>query len=125
MSLKALGDIAAQERNYPAACSLYRQSLAIRLELGESADTAESVEKLAAMRSLIGSLNGPRYCGPRQALRVKVSSQRSLDEHEDYKRNIDTARSALGEEAFRSIWERGQAMAPDQAIAYALQDGTD
>ena len=49
MSLKALGDIAAQERNYPAACSLYRQSLAIPLELGESADTAESVEKLAAI----------------------------------------------------------------------------
>jgi hypothetical protein len=33
-------------------------------------------------------------------------------------------REQLDEEAFRSAWEKGQAMSLDEAIAYALDEGT-
>jgi len=34
-------------------------------------------------------------------------------------------RTQLDEEAFKSAWEKGQAMSLEQAIAFALEDETD
>jgi non-specific serine/threonine protein kinase len=36
-------------------------------------------------------------------------------------REIATVRAQLGEAAFASVWAAGQAMTPEQAVAYALQ----
>jgi hypothetical protein len=37
-----------------------------------------------------------------------------------YDRVFAAARADLGEEAYAAAWAEGQAMSPDQAIAYAL-----
>jgi predicted ATPase/transcriptional regulator with XRE-family HTH domain/tetratricopeptide (TPR) repeat protein len=44
----------------------------------------------------------------------------SLAEREEYEQALASTRTALGERAFMSAWEEGQAMTLDQAIAYAL-----
>lgn len=39
-----------------------------------------------------------------------------------YDKEKAAARAALGENAFRAVWEEGQAMTLEQAVKYALED---
>jgi hypothetical protein len=41
-------------------------------------------------------------------------------EQDDYDRNLNAVRDALGDEAFSAAWAEGQALTFEQAIDYAL-----
>ena len=57
-----------------------------------------------------------------QASRTALSIPRAARDADEYERELQAARTALGEAAFLSTWERGQAMDAHQAIEYALHD---
>lgn len=44
--------------------------------------------------------------------------------HAEDEQSLGHARATLGEEAFRRAWAEGEAMALDQAIGYALHEGS-
>ena len=123
MSLKGLGNIAARQRNFGEAEALYRQSITLRRELGESADTAVSLESLASIAVANRQLDrAVRLWAAADALRKHTSSERPENELEEYERNLHAVRIALGESTFVALWDEGRRMAPEEAVAYALED---
>jgi hypothetical protein len=40
----------------------------------------------------------------------------------DPARNVDELRTLLGDEAFSEAWAQGEAMSPDEALIYALEE---
>ena len=51
-----------------------------------------------------------------------IQFQYTPAERDEHDQAIAAARAALGEEAFAEAWAEGQAMTPEEAIAYALED---
>jgi hypothetical protein len=122
-SLKGLADVAHLGGDYALAVSLYRQSLAMWLELGEKPEFLHPLEQVAGVLMARGQHErAVRLWGAAQGLRNTISVPRPPYETDRYERQISAARVVLGEEGFAVFWAQGQAMGTDQAIEYALQD---
>jgi hypothetical protein len=95
-------------------------------EVGGSLGIAQSLEDLASLAArqqqwkraatLLGGAEG--VC----AAMGRTPPASAVDE---YERAVHGAREALGEAAFAAAWAEGRAMSLNQAIAYALADGSD
>ena len=101
-------------------------------EEGGSLGIAQSLEVLAGLAArqqqwkraarLLGAAVG--VCA---AIGATPSAWTSRDRSnaEEYERAVRGAREALGEAGFAAAWAAGRALSPNQAIAYALADGSD
>jgi len=122
-SLEGLADVARLRGDYALALPLYKQSLAIWLKLGEKPEFLQPLEHVAALVMTRGQHDrAVRLWGAAQVFRNVISVPRPPFETDEYERHLSAARAALGDEGFAVVWAEGQAMGPDQAIAYALQD---
>jgi hypothetical protein len=118
-----LGNMATDEGDYPAACDLHGQSLAIRRELGERNGISYSLEALARLSWAAGSsARAARLWGASESLREAVGAPRSPSERAAYDRDRAAAREALGETAFDFAFSEGRAMTWEQAAEYGLSE---
>jgi tetratricopeptide (TPR) repeat protein len=122
-SLGGLADVAHLNGDDARALPLYRQSLRMWWELGEKPELLSPLEHVATVLMTRGQQDrAVRIWGAAQAFRSMIGHPRRAYEADEYERQINAARAALGEKSFASVWAEGQVMGVDQAIAYALQD---
>jgi hypothetical protein len=108
--------------DYTRAHTLFEESLAIRRDLGNKKDIAESLNALAALAAGQGQpVRAARLWAAAAALREAAGYLLPPREQEDYDRRREAARAACSEEESAAAREHGQAMTIEQAIAYALE----
>jgi tetratricopeptide (TPR) repeat protein len=119
--LTNLGDVARARREFPRAAGLYRQSLLLYREQRNYVDVCESLEGFAdVVRALGDGQRAAWLLAATSTLRATLNMPVSPAERAGHEQIIGAARGALGEEAFSAAWAVGAAMAPDAAIAVAL-----
>ncbi|MBI2939698.1 MAG: tetratricopeptide repeat protein [Chloroflexi bacterium] len=125
-SLRRLGIVAASQGQLDRASALLRASLGLLWELRDKTCTTWCLSLLASVcadRSL--NDRAVRLLGAAQALRNTIGvslSSLSPRERLDHDRRISSLRTTLGEDAFARPWAKGQTMAMEQAVAYALDE---
>jgi hypothetical protein len=65
-----------------------------------------------------------RRWGAAAALREAIGVPPEPNWRDDWEREIGATRAALGEAAFASAWEEGQALTLEEAVQYALSAAT-
>lgn len=124
LPLRNLGVAAFQQGDHARAVGLLRESLGLLRGSGDKLYTSRGLECLAAVESRRGShVRAARLFGAGEALREAIGVP-MLFYLVDYDGAVTATRAALGEEAAAAAWAEGQAMAPDDAIALALEGPT-
>jgi predicted ATPase/Tfp pilus assembly protein PilF/predicted Ser/Thr protein kinase len=122
-SLQGLADVSRLQGDHVLALSLYKGSLTVWRELSEKPELLRPLEQLALVLTNLGHHDRAiRLWGAAQAWRNVLMVPRTARDADQYNRAAGAARAALGENDFAALWEQGQAMGVDEAIAYALQD---
>ena len=115
-----LGFIAQHEGDHRAAIRLLRRSLALCQELGVPAEIARELLALAGSLGVVGDPAGAaRLFGAAESFLQQSGALLDPDDLPEHDRNIASVRAALGDERFDAAWAEGQAMALDEAAAYA------
>jgi non-specific serine/threonine protein kinase len=110
--------------DHERAARLYKEGLGIAVELGDEAGVAYCLEGLA---SLSAADTKPKYkvrlFGASEAILESVGTPLyvQIQDRAVYDHAVEELRSHFGEEAFEVAWAEGRAMAPEQAVGYALQ----
>jgi non-specific serine/threonine protein kinase len=68
------------------------------------------------------ALRAARLAGATAALLSRMAAPLPRSERVGYDRAVAPARAALGDDTFTAAWSAGQALPPEQAVAYALED---
>jgi predicted ATPase/DNA-binding SARP family transcriptional activator len=138
-----LFNLGGQERirgDNVAARACYAESLAIWREIGyrpgmiaflEAFATLIAVETAAITASAgtaellketdDGMQRAARLWGAAHTLREQIGAPLPPNAQEEYRRDMATACTVVGDKAFAVAWEEGQAMTLEQAVAYALK----
>ncbi len=124
-SLYILGLAAHCQGYHERALTLLKRSLTMQRELGDRGGIARCLEGLAEVVCSQGKHErAGRLFGAAEALREVIGAPLPPSDRSDYDRHLNVARDALGEEAFTTAWTQGRAMTLEQAIAYALDEGS-
>jgi hypothetical protein len=100
-----------------------REGLALWRELGDQLGAAECLEGLAAIAAGTGEpARVARLLGAVEALREAMGTPQPPVERLDHEATVAATRAALGAAAFAAAWSEGQALTPEEAVAYALAD---
>jgi tetratricopeptide (TPR) repeat protein len=127
-ALTNLGNVARKQGDGRRATVLFGESLVLSQAMGNKLCMAESLAGLAtvactqAPRS-VGARRAARLCGVVAALRVAINAPLSPADQFEFDATLSLAQQELGKELCASAWAEGQAMAMEQAIAYALDAG--
>jgi non-specific serine/threonine protein kinase len=122
VTLAGLGDLARDQGDHVQAVALYTEGLALLRGSDVRNERAVCLEGLAAVAWMGGDAQrAARLCGAAAVRRLPdiTLTPASLAGSAEV---IAATRAALGEEAFAAAWTAGQAMSPEQAIAYAQED---
>jgi DNA-binding NarL/FixJ family response regulator len=84
------------------------------------AETDERTKSGLAMQDSLGMEQIARLSGLAGGLLVRSGRLLEPPEQEEFDHNVATARSRLGEEAFKAAWSEGYAMSLKEALALAL-----
>jgi DNA-binding CsgD family transcriptional regulator len=110
--------------DHERAARLYREGLGIAMELGDEAGVAYCLEGLASL-STAGTKpeHKVRLFGASEAILENVGTPLyvQIQDRAVYDHAVEELRSYFGEGAFEAAWAEGRAMAPEQAVGYALQ----
>ncbi|MCK4790385.1 MAG: hypothetical protein KAV87_41995, partial [Desulfobacteraceae bacterium] len=121
-SLYSLGELAARQGECDRAHRYYGQSLAIRQELGDRMNIADSLEGFGILAAACKEpVRAARLLGAAKSLREEIDSPTSPAKEEKLDAAVSGTRSALGKDAFAREWDKGRAMSMGQAIDYALK----
>jgi hypothetical protein len=83
---------------------------------------AGCLEGLAAVLCTLGQLErGVRLFGAAAALRAAVGLPQSPAKRATCERDVVSARTAMGDDAFAAAWAAGQELSLEQVIAEALE----
>lgn len=127
-----------QYGDYIRVTSLYRESLTLRVEMGDKRGTAGCLEEITGT---FGAQSNPSRAatlfGAAETLRETIGAplhlgiclqslftipQRPQSSRMDYEQVVANVRAQLTEEAFAAAFEEGRAMTMEQAVAYALSE---
>jgi non-specific serine/threonine protein kinase len=125
-SLHYLGHIARAEGNYSQARRFYEEELVVARELGHKIAiqaTVDAIGQLAAAERQ--PARAARLMGAAEAMRDALHVPVPYSWRADHDRAVNTARVALGEDAFAAAWAEGRAMPLDQAVVHALEESAD
>ncbi len=115
-----LGFIAQHTGDHHEAIRLLRRSLALCQELGVPAEVARELLALAGSLGVVGDPAGAaRLFGAAESFLQQSGALLDPDDLPEHDRNIAFIRAALGGDRFEAAWAEGQAMALDEAAAYA------
>ena len=124
-SLRNLGELAQQQGDYPRAVELYQESMTLRKKIGDKKGIATDLEGLARTA---GSQKQPkrasRLFGVAGALREVIGAPIAPVDRDEFDRSVAAVRAQLEEEAFTAAWAEGRKMSIEEAITYALEEGT-
>lgn len=122
LSLNNLGRVACGQGKLPAAKDLHARSLEMRRELSDRSGIVDSLEGIADVVARDGEwVRAARLWGAADSCREEMASPIEPGDRESYNRTLDSARQALGNEAFAAAWKGGSAMTMEQAIETALE----
>jgi non-specific serine/threonine protein kinase len=126
MGLGRLGDLARLEGDRAAARAAYREGLAEARATGDGIPISTALVKCAGLDADEGRCaRAARLLAAEEAWRVSTGTRRPSWHAEAYERELAAARAGLSDQAFAAARTAGQAMTLDQAVADALEDGTD
>jgi non-specific serine/threonine protein kinase len=121
-TLRALAMITCRQGDVDRATLLLKESQRLFHELADAPCSWNGLMLLAYAATLAGChTHAARLLG---AAEIQQSASGLVPQiivravHED---TVTAARSGLGDEAFAAAWAEGQAMTPEQAVAYALE----
>jgi predicted ATPase/DNA-binding XRE family transcriptional regulator len=120
-----LAGIARIRADYERAAALYNESLRLHRELGDRRGISQDLEGIAAMLAALGQPErAVRLWAAVEALRERIGVPPSDTERARYEPLAATAREALGERAWTEAHDEGRTMTFDEAVAYALEQGS-
>jgi non-specific serine/threonine protein kinase len=126
LSLLDLGDVARDRGETARAAAYYRDGLALAWAYGEQRAIAEALEGMACAVGGSGhAATAVRWFAASERLRQTTGIANWLAFNRAvYQRAIAAARTALGEQAFATVWAVGREASPAQAVAEALDPVT-
>jgi tetratricopeptide (TPR) repeat protein len=96
------------------------QALRLCASAGETPRVAECFEGLAeAWRAHGSGERAARLCGVAEALRTRIGASLPHGDRAGYESMVERLRAALGDGAFSAVWQAGQTMSLQQALAEA------
>jgi predicted ATPase/class 3 adenylate cyclase len=124
-TLNELGDVASEQGDFAAARPCYEESLTIRWRLKERRYLMRSLEGLAGVAAAAGRpQRALQLAGAAAVLRTSLGTPLPAAYEARVRRLLLPAEQALGTEAARVALAAGQALSIEQAVAYALEGGT-
>ena len=124
IALNVLAQAAWMSGEYGQAYHYFREALAFAHEMRDRMDAAYCIQGLAATAGARGEPRRvARMLGSADALLettgapIRATADRGL-----HQRTASGARERLGESAWTAVWDEGQVMTFDEAVAYALAD---
>ena len=122
VSLTNLGSLAQRRGDHRQAETLYRESLALLVELGDRRRTAACLEGLAAAASTRGEANrAARLFGAADGLRERAGVTLPPPHRVAHQPHVEAARARLDPDTFQAAWAAGRAMPLDEAVGFALE----
>jgi non-specific serine/threonine protein kinase len=107
--------------NYKEALALYRETLLEWQKIGHRGAVAHQLECFAFIaKALEQGERAVKLMSAAEALRATSRSLRTPKESIEYDRELAGLRAGMDEKAFHLLWEEGQSMNMEQAIAFAL-----
>jgi predicted ATPase len=120
LALNALARFARQSGRDDAALSMLRRSLSIRERLGEPFEVADVLSRLAHTLAHGGRAEeATPLLASSKALMASLGVTRPWIVERDAE-TLDLIRARLDDGAFADAWSRGEALAVDEAVAFAL-----
>jgi tetratricopeptide (TPR) repeat protein len=114
------------EKNYPQAVSAYQETLREWQRMGHRAAVAHQLECIAFItRATEQFEKAVRLIGAAEALREKIEIDMTVQEREEYEKELSDLKSNLDASDFASLWAEGRSMTMDEAIALALEEGNE
>jgi predicted ATPase len=124
-SLLDLGRVASDEGAHLRAHALFAESLRISRQLGRKWDVAGVLEEMARSAARQGAWERAlRLAGAATALRERIGAPLAPTEKVKLDADLDPARRVLPGAIATTAWMRGWATSPDEAIEYALAEGS-
>jgi predicted ATPase len=126
MARSELAHIERHEGHVAQAQALYRQTIVAWEELGNRGAMAHQLECLAFLARAEGQgERAARLLGAAEAARAVASSPMWPDQQQEYDRELAALRAQLDAAALAREWEAGQALTLDEAVKYALAEGSE
>ena len=123
LSLTGLGSIARMLGNPASAEAMFRESLTISRSIRFEEGIADNLRGLGALPPPFQTPGkAARLWGAAEALRERLGSPLPPSEQQDYNRQVEQIRVALGEDAFAAAWTEGRALTWEKAAASALEE---
>lgn len=123
VSLGILGWIGIREEDWSRASRYLTESLEVRREIGDQSGCAWCLERLAEVALSRGQHEkAVRLFGAGAALRASINSVIDPVDKSDYDNRIIYLRKKLGKKRFLAIWEEGNVLSLESAVAYALEE---
>ena len=119
-----LGSLAHRDGDVLSACKLYKESIKIMMEVG--LDVIYSADVLIDIASTELDLDRPRRAvillGVADMF-YKLGAYKPQIQQNKYMNKIhESIRSAVDRRVFDQAWQEGQAMTPQEAIAFAFEE---
>lgn len=119
--LYSLGHVECEQGNYSLAEARLRESVTMFQGLDNRNGIAQGLECLARVGVATGaSTRGARLWGTAERVREEIGHPMLINHRPSYNRAVDSARTALGDEAFTLAWREGRAIKLEDAVKYAL-----
>jgi predicted ATPase/DNA-binding CsgD family transcriptional regulator len=121
-SLIRLARAQAHQGDFAAARASYEESLEQALKGGFKEEVASGLEGLAGVVAAQGALIWAAHLwGTATSVREAIGVPMPPLERADYEHAVAGTRLRLGEKAWALAWEEGQAMTPEQALAFQAE----
>jgi hypothetical protein len=125
-ALWRLGEVVSDQGDIARATGLLRECLNLQQQLADKFTWIGSLlELFAGLLARQGEAErAAQLFGAAEALRATMGVPRPPSEHRVYERNVAATSALLDRSTFATAWREGQAMSPEQAVAYALEETT-
>jgi tetratricopeptide (TPR) repeat protein len=125
IGLYNLGWIALLKEDLDRAAEIYKESLTLAWDTGMNPIVHHDLEGFACLAAVRGETErAARLWGAAQALHETKGIPRDTDFLAEADARMSAVRSGMGEEAWEEAWLKGRAMTLDEAVSYALDEGT-
>jgi tetratricopeptide (TPR) repeat protein len=122
-NLTNLADLAWRQGDAERARTLARRACSLHLQLEDMQNLQETFEVLAAAELRCGRpYIAAILFANKEAMMTELGTTVAPFIIEEYRKNVEAAKLALGEETFRAAFTEGQAMSPEEAFRASLDD---
>lgn len=122
-AIMGMADVAFEQGEFSTASSLYTECLTIFQKGADYVGLPFALESVAALALVKNQPEkAARIFGAADTLRKSTNSPLPLPNRAFYQKNLSILQHQLDPSIFDMAWGEGQAMMPDEAVAYALEE---